>query len=701
VQSVSSPGIALHVPADGRLNGDGFTGEVTGYRFADQVGLGNYLQQAPPGQELVAFGVTCTEDTVGNDNDFADPSGVTATLVVDGTTEPLPTGYSATPGPSYFLASVPTGSTDVALQLSNDDFSQEFSLTEGRREGTQPEVLYASRDNWELTDQVDMVSVIRTPDPLGRIKNVAVNITVRSASLTYFGPGPNPKTPANPSQAWLVIDGSGLPQAPPGESALYNTLNYEGTLTGQDFILRRPGHPPLRAMIGDTTGQSNESGQGLFGGTYYFGPLPAATRAATLWIGIPNKLPAQDNIMAANEEVLVKSQPPLVHLSFPAASHPAAVATAGNPPPYAPKPSIVSSGSAVGIVVVVVVIGALVLGYIILRQQRLLPAWAMLTLTTPAKRRAEVASAWLPGGSGSAATVPIADCAPAETVVQTPSEVSNDPLPPAPPPVPAAARRILVPIPASPPSPPAGTVWLLLIGPPAALPNGLKLAPPELETAAFLACKNEKTFSGEALRAAIGAGRDEEWSARTVVTYVNGLRRKLGADHVPDATSGGGYRLVGVTTDFIQFNELVAFAQGEAAPKAARHLADALSLVRGVPFAGVPNGTYGWTNRRDDGASLSATVAEKVVHVSTALARLAVDAGDQSLASWSVGKGLLIEGTNVSLVKLELDAAAMSPDPSVLGRAWSDIGRRFTAPNEPLSDELIGHYQRLRSSRLS
>ena len=699
VQSVSSPGIALHVPADGRLNGDGFTADVTGYRFAYQVGLGSYAQQAPPGQVLVAFGVTCTEDTVGNDNDFYDGNGVRAVLVVDGTSEPLPTGDYAEPGPAYFLASVPSGSKDVTLQLSNDSFSQEFSFTKGEREGTQPEVLYASEDNWELTDQVDVVSVIRTPDPLGRIKNAAVNITVRSGNLTYFSPGANPRTPANPSEAWLVVDGSGLPQPPPGQPAGYNTLNYKGTLTGSDFSLARPGHPTIGAMIGDVGGQSDESGQGLFGGTYYFGPLPATTRTATLQIGIPNQVPAQDNFMVANEEVPVKSQPPLVHLSFAAPYHSAVVAIAGNPPPYAPKSSIVSGGSAVGIVVVVVVICALIAGYFVLRQRRLLPAWAMPTSTSPTQKRAAAAAAWLPGGSGAAARVSIADGAPTDSVVETPSEVS--PSPPVPPSVSATTSRILVPVPETSALPSEGTIWILLLGPPSTLPNNLKLTPPELETAAFLACKDGKTFSGEALRAAVGVGRDEEWSARTVVTYVNGLRRKLGPEHVPDATSGGGYRLVGVSTDMAYFNRLVARSQGAQPAEAARHLTEALSLVRGRPFADVPSGTYGWTHMHNDGPSLSMTIAEGIIRSSIALVQRALDAGDHVLASWSVGKGLLVGGDNVDLARFQVAAAAIAPDSSALGRAWSDIGARFRAHAEPLPDELIDYYQSLRAQKHS
>ena len=37
IQQVAQPGIALHVPADGRIDGYGFATDVTGYRFAGQL----------------------------------------------------------------------------------------------------------------------------------------------------------------------------------------------------------------------------------------------------------------------------------------------------------------------------------------------------------------------------------------------------------------------------------------------------------------------------------------------------------------------------------------------------------------------------------------------------------------------------------------------------------------------------------------
>jgi hypothetical protein len=219
----------------------------------------------------------------------------------------------------------------------------------------------------------------------------------------------------------------------------------------------------------------------------------------------------------------------------------------------------------------------------------------------------------------------------------------------------------------------------------------------ELETACFLACNPGHTFSGEALRAVIGASRDEDWSVRTIVTYVSGLRRKLGSQHVPDATGAGGYRLERVSTDGARFKELVAMAKAEPTSEQARHLADALSLVRGAPFAGVPKGTYGWAFRTDSGPSLADDLGKVVVNAAMVLARLALDAGDQDLASWAGAKGVLVWQTDLKLSMLQLDSAAISPDATALGRRWSDITQRFAGNNEPVPDELVDYYRRLRS----
>ncbi len=175
-----------------------------------------------------------------------------------------------------------------------------------------------------------------------------------------------------------------------------------------------------------------------------------------------------------------------------------------------------------------------------------------------------------------------------------------------------------------------------------ALPEGAgELNESLVETLAALAQNSSgRPMNREALRATLGAGRDNEWSAGTVSTYVNGLRQALGAEHVPDGTSGGGYRVIGIGTDIDRFYSSVAVAKAEP-ETAAGHLADALSLVRRAPSSDIPNGSYGWANRHDLG-DITTRLTNAVHKAATDLARLSIDGDDHELAAWATDKGLFL-----------------------------------------------------------
>jgi hypothetical protein len=130
------------------------------------------------------------------------------------------------------------------------------------------------------------------------------------------------------------------------------------------------------------------------------------------------------------------------------------------------------------------------------------------------------------------------------------------------------------------------------------VPDGaVELSEPALEALAALALHDGHPLTREELRALLGAGRETERSAGTVSNYLANLRRVFGPERVPDASGSGGYRVVGIGTDFARFHELVRLAKVEP-DSAARNLADALSLVRvcrsrappSTPTAG-PTGT--------------------------------------------------------------------------------------------------------------
>jgi hypothetical protein len=222
-----------------------------------------------------------------------------------------------------------------------------------------------------------------------------------------------------------------------------------------------------------------------------------------------------------------------------------------------------------------------------------------------------------------------------------------------------------------------------------------ELSEPALEALAALALREGQPLTREELRALLGAGRETERSAGTVSNYLANLRRVFGPERVPDASGAGGYRVVGIGTDFARFHELVRLAKAEP-DAAARHYADALSLVRGVPFSGVAEHSYGWADRHDLGA-VTTKLLNSVHRAAVELAQLAIDAGDGTLATWATEKGLTIWQEDEDLEELHLSAAAISTDRSALPRAWAAVKRPYDSRNEEVPERLVEHYRALRS----
>ena len=176
ITAVVNPGIALHVPADGRLDGSGFAVDVSGYRFAYEIGFGPNVEKASAGQVLLIFALS------------GSGAAVQAQLVVDGLGTDLP--HAATPNastPAHFLASVPVSAADVTLEASADGFSQTVSFTKGEREGPQPVVLYRGRGQWQAVDAITRgIASVPTPDnsSVDDVPGSVVNFDITAATLT-------------------------------------------------------------------------------------------------------------------------------------------------------------------------------------------------------------------------------------------------------------------------------------------------------------------------------------------------------------------------------------------------------------------------------------------------------------------------------------------------------------------------------------
>lgn len=709
VAVVSDPGIALHVPADGRLGGDGFALDVSGYRFAYQLGFGNGAKTAPPGDALLVFGLSGS-GTVPQ-----------ADLLVDGLAEALPHGTGRGGGPVYYVAAVPASAREVALSASADGFTQTFSFTKGHRVGPRPEVLYRSPGSWRLVyHSTRGITSVATPDnnPVDDVPGSVLNVDLSSTTLTYFLPG-TAATPAGPGAAWLVLSGSALPAGGAGG----RILQFRQRLAPADITLTLPGGKPMPASLTGQGGPDDESSSyGLLGGDYYW-QVPADMTTATVRMQLPSHLLAGagyygDHFGTVHEVPVEGTVPPLV-VSFPAPSSPAPV-SGPNPPPWAPRPSLSNTapgagktaaataqrgsggGGPLGIVVaLVIVVGAAAGGALAWRRRRVGRGSASAGQVT-----VDMAS-WLGGqgtGLAGAASPPaqvdgVAGRAPVSHVPVAPGPVTEETLTARDVATPGAlptgtvmtvAKSVLVPVPECPVPPPEGEIEVVTFGPIAVtgLPAGAPaLTGSALELLAFLAVHEGRAFTSDTLRGRISAGRANEWSARTLSSYMYRMRQALGPERVPDATSGG-YRLIGVRTDAARFDELVAKAKAEpdAAPA---YLAAALSLVRGEPFAGATKG-YGWED------AIKARMSNGVLAAALQLASLALEASDGELAAWAAGKGLLLWPTSSELAKFAMQAAYLTGGPAGLDQAWNLVSANYKEGAEPVTEGLVTHYEQLR-----
>ncbi len=363
LEAVADPGIVLHVPGDGRLDGDGFAGVVTGYRFASTVGYGTSARHAASGQELLVFGVQGLPLASGQGGGqssllggAAIPPVVSALLVVDGAQEALPPPVSPGGGPAYFLASVPSGASSVELQVSAQGFAQTFSFSAGARVGVSPVVLYRSKGSWEATDPVGETVTMQTPDPAENLSGAEIDVTVSSGVLTWFGPAGTSDYPPGPGDAWLVLNASS--QAHPlSVLPVGFQLNYLSTLSGSQVTLTIPGVAnPLPASIAGQGGPSDEStnDSGFFGGVYYW-QVPADLSTATVTV-TPGTITAEDNYLGSPQTVKVPGSA-VFDLSFgslyqpppaPASPPPDASASQADVPARTPVASARTAGRSTG-----------------------------------------------------------------------------------------------------------------------------------------------------------------------------------------------------------------------------------------------------------------------------------------------------------------------------------------------------------------
>jgi hypothetical protein len=341
---------------------------------------------------------------------------------------------------------------------------------------------------------------------------------------------------------------------------------------------------PVAATLsdaGDTSGQGDND-DGLFDGVYSF-VVPATLTSGTLTIAAGAFSGTEFNFTNASTTVDITA-PQTLAVSFPSL---AKTATRSKPPWYgAPFPPtaavgtkslapVTSTGSGgfpiwLAVVLLVLVAGGVVL---IQRKRRGTP------VTVPAGG-AQTADAGVAGRTGETRATDTAGVA--AVVVETPRTV----------PVPADSPTA-VEAAATPPTDP----MLKLFGPIGY--DGYRQVSVRRvieELLCWLVLHSQHVHNADEIQLALRPtdGSRSEPSRKTFHSYLSALRQCIGAEHLPDATNAGGYRIVGIECDWFTFQRLSAEADRSTGAKAIELRTQALALVRGMPFQGVPRGQYEW-----------------------------------------------------------------------------------------------------------
>lgn len=165
----------------------------------------------------------------------------------------------------------------------------------------------------------------------------------------------------------------------------------------------------------------------------------------------------------------------------------------------------------------------------------------------------------------------------------------------------------------------------------------------------YLVFHRDQPVRGPALRVALRPDVDGDISETTLHTYVYLLRRALGRDLFPPATRTGYQLSEKVTSDWERFGALVADGADD------RDLEAALRLVRGRPFAGVPEGPFAWV----DAELVLSSIETAVADAARRFAEMSKAAGDTERAAWAVRQGLLCSPYDFGLWGLHLSLAAL------------------------------------------
>jgi hypothetical protein len=188
------------------------------------------------------------------------------------------------------------------------------------------------------------------------------------------------------------------------------------------------------------------------------------------------------------------------------------------------------------------------------------------------------------------------------------------------------------------------------------------------------------------------AGTDDDLTLKTIHTYLSELRACVGAEHLPSATVAGGYLLLEVSSDWADFVNLERLADATSGEEAWTLRFEALALVRGVPFEGVPADAYQWVGAEH----LVSTMTTAIARCASRLAQELLEAGDLLRAEeaaragrrgapddfelWRLGALAIHKRGDRSALRRWMTDAAIHLDRHEIARIEDELGRHDHPP---------------------
>jgi hypothetical protein len=677
VVSLADPGVALTRPRDGRLRGYGYSAQVAGVAAVDTAGPISAPISAGPHRHLVVFALYLT--TYPTPQDIGDGTATlpfTADVALDGNYLPIGTLQMSSARGGTYAVSVPNGHGDVDFELTAANLTSSFSLTTLHRVGTQPAVLYRDPIQPSLTVKVDQSQPVpvEAPPDYGPSFSGEEILGVMSATLSDFEPGDPAVQPSDPGDAFLAITGTDGedPDPAPGYPTGSGYVDGFSALPPGALTLTLPGGQAVSAA------RSGSSGGGLLSGTYYF-IVPADLTSVTLSVAPGTVSGVVYYVFTGVNQNVTFSQPAVFTIDFPPSPAGPITSTSTSTIPVVhndPTPGLVSGAPRAVRVNWLIPVGAAVLlgtGIGLFRGRRTkrrsgsdvnqhpyrplvpLAPWRRIDITS-------VAPSAAPPALGPGPQPPPPDNP------NSASERSNRRS------LPATDGALMV---ASPrhDSSASGThsvrpLELLVLGPVEV--HGWKRRPRRRIVTAllcYLALHPGRPVSGDQLLTALwplGSSRKEATRA-SLHTYVSDLRRALPEGMLPDAASSDGYTVTGgVPTDWGTFVELVVQAKDALAHDAAHLRAQALSLVRGAPFAGATTDMYEWVAAEHHLATMEVAITE----CAHSLSNWRLRTGDAGGAADAARIGLSAVTDSFVLHADMIRSTRAGADPAALRRAW-------------------------------